>query len=53
MRGIAGKDDTAMDELVHAPALELVERNPFEIERSRPAACGSRRRAAVPASGFA
>src|SRR5207237_3810425 len=31
MRGIAGKDHAAMDETVHAPALELVERTPFEI----------------------
>ena len=32
MRGIAGEDHAAMDEPVHAPALELVERDPFELE---------------------
>ena len=32
MRGIAGKDHPAMDELVHPPALEFVQRDPFEIE---------------------
>ena len=32
MRGIAGEDHAAMDEPVHPPALEFVERDPFEIE---------------------
>ncbi len=32
MRGIAGKNHAAMDELVHPPALEFVQRDPFEIE---------------------
>src|SRR4029079_9200965 len=32
MRGIAGKDHPAMDEFVHPPALEFVQRYPFEIE---------------------
>ena len=32
MCSIAGEDDAAVDEAVHAPALELVERNPFELE---------------------
>ena len=32
MRGIAGKDHAAMDEAIHAAALEFVERDPFEIE---------------------
>ena len=32
MRGIAGKDHAAMDEPVHPAALELVQRDPFEIE---------------------
>src|SRR6516164_10605734 len=32
MGSIAGKDDAAMDEAVHAPALEFIERDPFELE---------------------
>src|SRR6266851_1837322 len=32
MRGITGKDHVAVDEFFHPPALELVERYPFEIE---------------------
>ena len=32
MRGVARKSHAAMDELVHAAALELVERDPLEIE---------------------
>ena len=36
MRGIAGKDHAAMDELVHPPALEFVQRDPFEIELVMP-----------------
>ena len=32
MRGIAGEDHAAMDELFHPPALEFVERDPFELE---------------------
>src|SRR3974390_3013922 len=32
MRGIAGKDHAAVDETIHAPALEFVQRNPFELE---------------------
>ena len=32
MRGVAGKDHAAMDKPVHPPALEFVERDPFEIE---------------------
>src|SRR5204863_8817406 len=32
MRGIAGKDHAAVDELVHPAALELVKRDPFELE---------------------
>ena len=32
MRGISGKDHAAVDESRHTPALEFVERDPFEIE---------------------
>ena len=32
MRGVAGKDHAAVEESVHPPALEFVERDPFEIE---------------------
>ena len=32
MRGVAGEDHAAVDELVHPAALEFVERDPFEIE---------------------
>src|SRR4029077_7567752 len=32
MRSVAGEDHAAVDELVHPPALEFVERYPFEIE---------------------
>src|ERR1700741_3037261 len=32
MRGVAGEDDAAMDEAVHAAALELVKRDPFKVE---------------------
>src|SRR6185369_10446510 len=32
MRGIAGKNHPAMDEPVHPPALEFVERDPLELE---------------------
>ena len=32
MRGIAGEDHAAVDEAIHAAALEFVERDPFELE---------------------
>ena len=32
MRGVAGKDHAAVEKSIHPPALEFVERDPFEIE---------------------
>ena len=43
VRGIAGEDDAAVDELVHSPALEFVQRDPFEIELVVPEHAGDAR----------
>ncbi len=36
MRGIAGKDHTAVDKFLHPTTLEFVERDPFEVELLMP-----------------